>query len=256
MEKKSDFEKFKNLTFEDFKKMANDDSLSQYQKIGFPDAYRENKENIIFDDIINKLNFQTADINSAGVLLDIGPGCSELPKMIIDHCNKFNFKILLVDSKEMLDQLPSQESITKFEGYFPNDVPDLVNQFHHKVDYIVGYSIFHYVFYNTCIYKFLDAALSLLKPGGIMLIGDIPNITKRKRFFSTDKGIAFHKNFTQTDTLPEIDHLQLEPTHIDDGVLMGIMQRYRNFGFEAYLLPQPATLPFHNRREDLVIHKI
>jgi hypothetical protein len=256
MEKKSDFERFKNLTFEDFKELAKDDSLSQYQKIGFPDAYRENKENIIFDDIISKLNFQTADKNSAGVLLDIGPGCSELPKMIIDHCNKFDFKILLVDSKEMLDQLPSQESITKYEGYFPNDVPDLVNQYQNKVDYIVGYSIFHYVFYNTCIFKFLDTALSLLKPGGKMLIGDIPNITKRKRFFSTETGVAFHKNFTQTDTLPDVNHLQLEPTHIDDGVLMGIMQRYRNFGFEAYLLPQPTTLPFHNRREDLVIHKI
>ena len=89
-----------------------------------------------------------------------------------------------------------------------------------------------------------------------MLIGDIPNITKRKRFFSTEAGIAFHKNFTKTDTLPELNHLQLEPNNIDDGVLMGIVQRYRNFGFEAYLLPQPPTLPFHNRREDLVIHKI
>jgi hypothetical protein len=256
MEKKSDFERFKNLTFEDFKDLAKDDSLSQYQKIGFPDAYRENKENIIFNDIINKLNFQSANGNNEGVLLDIGPGCSELPKMIIDHCNGLNFKILLVDSKEMLDQLPSQESITKYEGYFPNDVAGLVNQYQNKIDYIVGYSIFHYVFYNTCIFRFLDTALSLLKPGGKMLIGDIPNISKRKRFFSTDTGIAFHKNFTKTDTMPEVNHLQLEPTHIDDGVLMGIMQRYRNFGFEAYLLPQPSTLPFYNRREDLVIHKI
>ncbi|MCL6261234.1 class I SAM-dependent methyltransferase [Aquiflexum sp. TKW24L] len=256
MNKQSDFDRFKNLTFEDFKKLAKDDSLSQYQKVGFPDAYRENKEHIIFEDIINKLNFQLEDKNGSGVLLDIGPGCSDLPKMIIDHCDKLNFKILLVDSKEMLDQLPTKKSITKFEGYFPNDVLDLVNQYQNKVDYIVGYSIFHYVFYNTCIFKFLDTALSLLKPGGKMLIGDIPNITKRKRFFSTQTGIEFHKNFTGTDTLPEVNHLQLEPTHIDDGVLMGIVQRYRNFGFEAYLLPQPSTLPFHNRREDLVIYKI
>lgn len=256
MDKKSDFERFKNLTFEDFKELAKDESLSQYQKIGFPDAYRKNKENIILDDIIGKLNFRTGDKNSSGVLLDIGPGCSDLPKMIIDHCHTFDFKVLLVDSKEMLDQLPSHDSITKYEGYFPNDVSDLVNQYQNKIDYIVGYSIFHYVFYNTCIFKFLDTALSLLKPGGKMLIGDIPNISKRKRFFSTDTGISFHKKFTQTDTLPEVNPLQLEPTHIDDGVLMGIMQRYRGFGFEAYLLPQPTSLPFHNRREDLVIQKI
>lgn len=255
MENKSDFERFKNLTFDDFKKLAKDDSLSQYQKIGFPDAYREHKEKLIFEDILTKLNFQTADKSKGGVLLDIGPGCSELPKMIINHCNEFDFKILLVDSKEMLDQLPSQNFITKYEGYFPSDVADLVNQYQGKVDYIIGYSIFHYVFYNTCIFKFLDTALSLLKPSGTLLIGDIPNITKRKRFFSTEAGIDFHQNFTQTNTSPEVNHLQLEPTCIDDGVLMGIMQRYRNFGFEAYLLPQPLSLPFHNRREDLVIHK-
>ncbi|WP_207511684.1 class I SAM-dependent methyltransferase [Longitalea luteola] len=256
MSQQSDFERFKNLSFEDFKKLATEDSLSKYQKIGFPDSYRKDKEDAIFLDIVHKLNIEPDKDNEQGILLDIGPGCSELPFMILNLCQKANLKALLVDSQEMLDHLPSEKYIEKYPGYFPDDVPALVNEYQNKVKYIIGYSIFHYVFYNTCIFKFLDVAVSLLKPGGKLLIGDIPNISKRKRFFSTETGIAYHKAFTNTDTLPEVKHLQPEPTHIDDGVLMGIIQRYRGFGFEAYLLPQPDTLPMYNRREDLLIQKI
>jgi hypothetical protein len=256
MEQPSDFERFKNLSFEDFKKLAKEESLTKYQKIGFPDSYRKGKEEAIFWDIVQKLNIESTKGDEQGILLDIGPGCSELPFMILDICRKANLKVLLADSQEMLDHLPTESYIQKYPGYFPNDVPALVNEYQNKISYIIGYSIFHYIFYNTCIFKFLDVAVSLLKPGGKLLIGDIPNISKRKRFFSSETGIAFHKAFTQSDTLPEVHHLQPEPTHIDDGILMGIIQRYRGFGFDAYLLPQPASLPMSNRREDLLIHKI
>jgi hypothetical protein len=258
MSDRIDFDRFKNLSFEDFKTLANDDTLSIYQKIGFPDAYRKGKEEAIFHDIVNKLGLNSGSgrEKQESVLLDIGPGCSELPKFIIDHCKSINTKILLVDSIEMLKQLPDGSHVEKFEGYFPNDTPSLINQYLNKVDFILGYSIFHYVFYNTCIFKFLDIAVSLLKPGGKLLLGDIPNISKRKRFFSTEIGKAFHKSFTGTDTEPVVDNFVLELGQIDDGVLMGVIQRYRNFGFEAVLLQQPDTLPMSNRREDVLITRI
>lgn len=254
MNELNDFERFKNLSFEDFKTLAQDANLSMYQKIGFPDSYRQGKESAIFFDIINKLGWDQSKTKKT--FLDIGPGCSELPLMLLEYCKKTTSRAILIDSREMLDQLPTEPHIEKFEGYFPEDVRELIETNQGKVDYIVAYSVFHYVFYNTCIYKFLDVALSLLKPGGKLLIGDIPNISKRKRFFSTPTGIAFHKEFTNTDTLPEVTHLIPEPTQIDDGVLSGLVQRYRNFGYEAYILPQPASLPMYNRREDLLIHKI
>lgn len=254
MKNKSDFEKFKNLSYEDFKNLASDKSLSIYQKIGFPNEYRKGKEEYIYQDIIQKLGF---DINPSGkCILDIGPGCSELPLLIMQYCEMNECDILLVDSAEMLEQLPKLNNAQKFEGYFPNDVPVLINNYQKKIDYIVAYSIFHYIFYNTCIFKFIDAALSLLKPGGKLLIGDIPNISKRKRFFSTEAGIKFHQEFTNSKSMPELPDLQNDYAHIDDGVIMGIMQRYRGFGFDTYLLPQNSKLPMNNRREDLLICKI
>lgn len=250
----SEFDKFKNLKFDDFRNLANDDSLSSYQKIGFPDLYRKDKEKLIFEDIVKKISVD-GNLNNK-VILDIGAGCSDLAHYIINYCEEQNNELLLVDHKEMLDQLPGKSFIKKFYGYFPDDTADIVNNYQNKVDAIICYSIFHYVFYNTCCFKFLDVAVSLLKPDGKLLIADIPNISKRKRYFNTETGIAFHQAFTQTKTIPKAEHLVPEPTQMDDGVVFGILQRYRNFGFETYLLPQDINLPMANRREDILICKI
>ena len=56
-----------------------------------------------------------------------------------------------------------------------------------------------------------------------------------------------------TDTDPVVEPFVLRPGTFDDGVLMGLMHRYRQAGFEAYLLPQGRSLPMQNRREDLLI---
>jgi hypothetical protein len=50
------FKKFLDIGFEDFRRMAQDESLSQYEKIGFPDEYRKGNEQAIFDDILSKLD--------------------------------------------------------------------------------------------------------------------------------------------------------------------------------------------------------
>ena len=61
-------------------------------------------------------------------------------------------------------------------------------------------------------------------------------------------------NFTVVpDEDPEVAHNTIEPGVIDDAVVFAILQRARAAGFHAYVLPQPATLPMHNRREDILI---
>jgi hypothetical protein len=244
-------EKFQNpYRFEDFKPLANDPSLSRYEKIGFPDSYRQGKEEAIFQDIISKLKIK----NEQGqVLLDIGPGCSDLPVMLHNHAIANGCKVVVVDSQEMLNLLPVDERTSRHAGRFPDDVPGVLESYQSSVDYIVTYSTLLCVFYDACIYKFIDAAVSLLKPEGRLLIGDVPNISKRKRFFSSEAGKVFHKAFMNTDEDPVVQHGQLEPGQIDDGIIMGILQRYRGFGYDTYLLPQNAQLPFANRREDILI---
>lgn len=235
--------------FDDFKRMAVDPKLSRYEKIGFPDSYRAGKEDRIFADILSKLGNLSL---SQKRVLDIGPGCSGLPKLIIDLCGEHNHELLLVDSSEMLSLLPDADFIKKIAARYP-DCPSLFEAFSGKIDVLICYSVLHYIFVEIGFYGFLDLSLSLLAPGGQMLIGDIPNISKRHRFFSSETGIRFHQAFMKTDDLPQVTFNEINFDQIDDAVIMSIVQRSRSQGFDAYVVPQPDDLPMANRREDIVI---
>jgi cyclopropane fatty-acyl-phospholipid synthase-like methyltransferase len=241
--------RFANLGFEDFRKLAKDETLSKYERIGFPDDYRSGKEESIFQDILSKLTLLE---ETEKTILDIGPGCSDLPHMLIKHCESRQHSLILVDSPEMLEQIPDSPGIEKVAAFFP-DCPQLVETRSGAIDVILCYSVLHYVFVDTSIFRFLDTSLSLLAPGGQMLIGDIPNISKRKRFFSSDAGVRFHQEFMHTTDIPEVRFNQIEQAQIDDSVVMAVLQRARQQGFDAYVLPQSSNLPMANRREDILI---
>jgi hypothetical protein len=239
-------------TFEDFKKMARDETLSSYGKIGFPDSYRSDKEGLIFDDILAKL----PNLRERGqVVLEIGPGCSGPARMMIDLCRRQENQLLLSDSEEMLGHLPNEAFIAKFAGRYPDQCGSLFESYRGKVNVIVCYSVLHYIFSETNLFDFLDHSLGLLAPGGQMLVGDIPNQSKRKRFFSSATGIKFHQEFTGRDEVPEVELLAIETGKIDDSVLIGLVMRARAAGYDAYLVPQPPALPMANRREDLLISR-
>jgi hypothetical protein len=242
--------RFSNITFSDFKKMAKEPTLSCYEKIGFPNAYRNGKEDLILEDIACKLS----NINHQNnLILDIGAGCSSLPQKLADLCCANQNHLIRVDSKEMLDLLPCEDNITNLYGAFPRDCRDFIEKHQQKISAILVYSVLQYVFAEGNLFEFVDLCLSLLAPGGQLLLGDIPNASKRKRFLSSDEGICYHKIYVDSDSTPVVNHLQLEPGQIDDGVVMGIIMRCRQAGFDAYIVPQGGDLPMANRREDILI---
>ncbi len=247
-----DYGRFLNLTFEDFRKLAKDKLLSRYEKIGFPNSYRESREQSIFRDIVDKLS--NLGKNNQ-VVMDIGPGCSDLPLMLIDLCRKQGHKLWLIDSQEMLDHLPNESFVTKVPAYYPRECMWLFDKYAGQVNAILTYSVLHYVFAEGNLFEFLDRSLNLLADGGQMLIGDIPNISKRKRFFSSPGGVKFHQQFTGTDEVPAVRFNSPEAGQIDDSVIISLILRCRQAGFDAYWLPQAEDLPMANRREDLLITK-
>ncbi|MEJ0065776.1 MAG: hypothetical protein WDM85_10385 [Caulobacteraceae bacterium] len=104
------------LDFEGFRKLAMDERLSVHEKIGFPPAYREGFEAAIFDDILTKLPRLASDEGLS--VVDIGPGCAGLPRRLIDLCRERGHRLLLVDSPEMLNQLPDGAGVGKCAGLF------------------------------------------------------------------------------------------------------------------------------------------
>jgi hypothetical protein len=244
-------ERFADLTFDDFRRMAADGALSPYEKIGFPDEYRAGAEAVIFGDIAAKLGLGDT---RGRLVLDIGPGCSELPRMISALCAERGHKLLLVDSEEMLSQIPDEPHVTKLAGRYP-EVAGLFDDHRAAVDALLAYSVLHYVFAEASIWDFLDRSLQLLAPGGTMLLGDIPNASKRTRFFTSEAGIAHHRRFTGRDDPPPEDLTAADPGKMDDAVVLGLLARARAAGFDAYVVPQPGELPMANRREDILIRR-
>lgn len=247
-----DFESFQNLTYEKFRQRARDDALSLHEKIGFPDSYREGAEERIFTDIASKLtNLQLRH----QVVADVGCGCSGLPRMMAELCRRRDHTLVLIDSEEMLSQLPDAPFQTKIPGYYPSGCSGLFERYTGRVNVVLAYSLLHYVFAEGNVYAFCDRTLSLLAPGGQLLIGDVPNVSKRKRFFGSAAGIRFHQHFTGRHEAPHIEFNVLEAGQIDDSVVLSVLARCRSQGFDAYVVPQSDDLPMANRREDIVVRR-
>lgn len=245
------YKRFDKIGFADFRRMAQDDSLSRYEKVGFPNSYRQGKEQFIFEDIIRKL----PTLNSRGkTVVDIGPGCSELAFMIADLCRRNDHTLILIDSDEMLAHLPDETFIRKIAGYYPR-CEEMISEYRGRVDACLAYSVLHYVFTEGNVWDFLDTSLELLAHEGALLIGDIPNVSMRKRFFSSPAGIEFHHQFMGTQADPDVTFNQVERDRIDDAVVMSLLARARSAGYDAYVMPQPADLPMANRREDILISR-
>jgi hypothetical protein len=115
--------------------------------------------------------------------------------------------------------------------------------------------VLHYIFVEADVFDFVDLSLELLAPGGELLIGDIPNVSKRRRFFASEAGLAFHRAFTGGDRPPDLQYDVPAGRLIDDGIIFALLARARAAGADAYLLPQPGDLPMANRREDILVRK-
>lgn len=246
---KDKYARFAKLGFDDFRALAGDDSLTPNEKVGFPESYRAQKEGAILADLIAKL---PALGEKNRTVIDIGPGCGDLARTFLAHCEAQGHELVLIDSGEMLAHLPDSENVKKLAAYYPQ-CPQLFEDYAGKVDAIVVYSVFQYVFAEGNAWDFVDRSLTLLAPGGRLLLGDIPNISRRKRFFASDTGVRFHQAFTQTNEVPEVVFNALEMGQIDDSVVLAIVARARLAGFDAYVMPQADDLPMANRREDILI---
>ena len=242
--------RYAGLDYEGFKALACDPARSPHEKVGFPDSYREGKAKDILRDIARKLPALRA---RGKAVLDVGAGCSDVATSLIALCAERGHRLALVDSAEMLAHLADAPHVEKHPGRFPDEHLAFVAQRRGGFDAILVYSVLHYVFVERSTFAFLDRCLELLAPGGRLLVGDVPNQSMRKRFFSSPAGVRFHQRFTGTSEVPEVEHLAIETGHLDDAVLLALVMRARAAGFHAWLVPQDPRLPMANRREDLLV---
>ncbi|MDP9104406.1 MAG: class I SAM-dependent methyltransferase [Candidatus Eremiobacteraeota bacterium] len=237
------------LTYDDFRLRAKDDTWTDNEKIGFPDAYRAGAEAAIFADVLAKL----PALNGAGrTIVDIGCGCGPLAHVLMAHCAEHGHRLIMVDSAEMLDLLPPSPGTELRPHRFPRD-PAFLDEFRGAVDAVLLYSVIHHEFASGDLWTMFDAVCGLLAGGGRALFGDIPNRSMRTRLFQSPNGRAFHRAFTGLDTEPPVPEYGLVPGEIDDAVVFALLMRARSQGIHGFVLPQSEGLPFANRREDVLL---
>ena len=245
-----DFRKFEEVTYESFRRRATDPSLSRHEKVGIPNEYREGKEDLILDDISSKLTRLSMEQQ---VVVDIGAGCGGLATLVMKRCAEQGHQLFQVDSPEMLALLPVAVDVTRVPGRFPVDCSGLLDELRGRANCVLAYGVLPSVFVESNVFEFVDRALELLAEGGQLLLADLPNVSKRKRFFASDAGARFHREFMGTSERPQIAFNVVEPGAMDDAVVLGIVSRCRSAGFDAYVVPQQDGLPFANRREDILV---
>jgi hypothetical protein len=248
---------YDSLTYEGMKLLALDRTIEDSERVGFPLKYRQGKESFIFDDIASKLTNLRLD---GQTFVEIGSGFSRLSEYFITKLAERKTRMVFSDSEEMLSLFPKKTGCELIPGYFP----DNWNAFSHlreQATAVLCYSVAQMVCTKGAVLSFLDHLTLLLKSGGQLLIGDIPNASKRFRFFSSEKGHAFHQKFLRDHSiegnsteLPS-DFLNPPPGSLDDSFVLSLVARFRSRGFEAYVLPQAEPLPFSNRREDILVIK-
>lgn len=187
-----------------------------------------------------------------------------MTQCLLQDCGTLDIEVVLVDFPEIATKVREWVSEVKkialYGGIYPHGMPAAFYK-EDLFDFIILYSVIQYANDPEI---FIKHALELLKPRGALLIGDLPNINKKGRFLASDFGREFeaeYRNIPKTEVPLYRTHEEyaLESSgqnkKICDDFILETMISYRKQGFDVYVLPQAAGLPFGNTREDLLIVK-
>ncbi len=235
------------VSFENYKHLASMQDRNNTEVSGRYSFQSEGERRILFD-LLSKLELKVTDS-----LLEIGCGPGNLLVPLSSFCRTSTG----IDNEASLSRLKhrfdSETKIHCFSGDFLEmSLPET------SFDKIIIYSVLHCLSNIHEVLTFITRALSLLSPGGRMLIGDLPNTTKKSRFLRSTEGKKISAQWealvreaeTYEDVVLNID---TELITFDDAVVLDLIAFIRNKGFDSFLLPQSIDLPFGGSREDILV---
>ena len=235
------------IAFENYQHIAQMTDASNTEVAG-RFMFQQEAERRILSDLLIKLDLKVTDI-----LLEIGCGPGNLLVPLANFCAQATG----IDNEAAIARLNNRLAkcvkITGIAGnFFQMNLPAT------SFDKIIIYSVLQYMSNQEEAFYFIDRALSLLQPGGRLLVGDLPNCNKKVRFGSSKTGqqtaMKYAEQLKSSGSHPmEVTETDSSLVAVDDSFLLDLMMHIRNKGFEAYVLPQPLDLPFGGSREDILV---
>jgi len=217
-------------------------------EIGGRYSSQASAEKRIIMDITKKLDIQPEDR-----FLDIGcgPGLTLIPVSYM--CSSSSG----IDHPEVIKYLRKRIGQCEINLIGGNFLEISLNEFFDK---ILIYGVLQTLSDQDEVLDFISRALDLLMPGGRLLLGDISNISKKKRFQLSGFGKRFEKNWDSNNGFEKNEKKAQFPgdqkiVTFDDNLVLDMIMFIRKKGLDAYILPQPSNLPFGFTREDILVIK-
>jgi cyclopropane fatty-acyl-phospholipid synthase-like methyltransferase len=236
------------ITFENYSHIASLPDVNNTEAAGRL-VFQQEAERKILPDILVKLDLKATD-----TLLEIGCG----PGNLLVPLSGFCAKAAGIDNQGAITRLKNRFAKDAQISCIPGNFLDMNLPATH-FDKILIYSVLHYLSNRDEAINFIERALSILRPGGRMLLGDVPNISKKSRFVNSKTGQKVAKNWVEqmkeAGGYHPLEKIESDSQLItfDDALVLDLMAFIRGKGFETFLLPQPIDLPFGGTREDILV---
>lgn len=233
-------------SFENYGKRAGA-RLTNTEKAGRHNFQRD-AETLILDDVIAKLGLDSSDD-----LLEIGCGTGNLLIPLsfrVRSCTGIDHPACTEELRRRFDD-PRAQTIG-------GDFLDL--EIASTFSKVLVYSVVHVLSDHAEVRRFIDKALALLRPGGKLLVGDLPNEDRTARFLATPLGQQVTAEYRQQQAASATRESGFAPekdprvVRFHDADLVELVGDLRRRGWDAFLLPQSPALPFGYTREDLLVH--
>jgi ubiquinone/menaquinone biosynthesis C-methylase UbiE len=205
--------------------------------------------------IINEIT-KILELNKSDKIIDIGCGTGDV---VIPLSRKVK-SITAVDYPKIIDLLKKRSDKQKVKNmkFISSDMLKLKTK--KKFNKVLAYSLIHYMRDKNQLKKFIKKLLGLTSSNGIILIGEIPNISMKKRFLKSKIGKKINKKF-----LHNLNKLKQKYTsqfnynekfiQIYDKEIRFMINYCNQIGVDAYILPIKKNLPFSYTRINLLIKK-
>ncbi|OGG61465.1 hypothetical protein A3I46_00770 [Candidatus Kaiserbacteria bacterium RIFCSPLOWO2_02_FULL_54_13] len=236
--------------FDYFGKNASE--LKNFAEIAGRYDFQRQAEQYLLYYLLEKLSLSPEDD-----LLEIGCGAGNL----LIPLSFFVHSVTGIDHPNLLAQIKSRvprdnDIMTLVPGEFPRvEVPGTFSR-------VLIYSVIQYLRDEEAVLTFIRTAAALLRPGGKMLIGDIPNKDIKDRFLATERGKAFSAEWKE-----RVEQEKKKNPHIhqpmpaaslvtvDDALVEKIVAMLEGTHLRATRVRQPETLSFGYTREDIIVEK-
>lgn len=218
--------------------------------------FNENVEDIVAD-VVRKL-----EITPESTVLEVGCGVG----LLLTPLARLAARAVGVDHSQCIEKYKgfgTPENVELIAGRWP--FVEITETF----DCIVVYSVMSCLKDQDEAAQFIEKCLSCLKPNGRLLLADIPNVDMARRFQASELAekvtqqyralkLAHENNETQAQTSifsQARQSMGAPGSYLNDDFALALVKDMRSRGCEAFILPQPRSLPFSYSREDILIWK-